>query len=85
MFSRLAEIMTLEKRIVDSSCLMDPFEPLYALFDQPIMAGNAICRNVALTETQGIGFCRHWVPLNPAAERLLEMVLVKHNVSPPPT
>lgn len=85
MFSRLAEIMTLEKRIIDCSRLMHPFEPLYALFDQPIMAGNAICRNVALTEAQRIGFRRHWIPLHPAAERLLEMVLIKHNLSPPST
>ena len=84
-FSCFAEIVALKKWIVHGPRLMNPFEPLNTLLNQPEMTGDTIGRDMALAEAQCVGFSGHLISLNPAPKRFLEMILVKHNLSLPST
>jgi hypothetical protein len=63
---------------------MNPFEPLYALLDEPIMTHNTTCRNILVTKRQCFLLARCRVVLNPTAKGLLEVILIEHFVSPLP-
>jgi hypothetical protein len=85
MLPRFAEVIAFKKWVIHGPRLMNPFEPLHALLNEPVMTGNTICRYVALAKAQCVSFSGQWIPLNPAPERFLKMILVKHNLSLPST
>lgn len=84
MLPGLTEVLSLKKRVVYSPRLMNPLEPLNTLFNQPIVAGDTMSRNMTLTETQSIRFRRRWISLHPTPESFLKVILIEHSVSPLP-
>jgi hypothetical protein len=68
----------LKKWIVNSSCLMHPFEPLNALLNEPIVTDNAMGWNIISTKAQSLFLGRSRVMLHPTAKGILEVIFIEH-------